>query len=88
MLISTIRQRRLRALELATLSAPTEQMLDQSILRAQTTVRRAWLSLWMTPPGLLLGIGFGAVLDRGEGSGLFAAAGVRAADRRNPVRRC
>lgn len=70
-LISTIRQRRLRALELATLSAPTEQMLDQSILRAQTTVRRAWLSLWMMPPGLLLGLGFGAMLDRGEGSGLL-----------------
>lgn len=70
-LFSTVRQRRLRALELATLGAPTEQMLAQSILRAETTARRAWISLLMIPPGLVLGLGFGAMLDRGQGSGLL-----------------
>ncbi|MGE0178742.1 MAG: hypothetical protein AB7O91_02840 [Sphingomonas sp.] len=72
MLFSTMRQRRLRALELATLNAPTEHMIDQSILRAQTTVKRAGMSLVLTAPAMLLGIGFGAVLDKGSGSGLFA----------------
>jgi hypothetical protein len=71
MLTSTVRQRRLRLLELATLSGSTEHMLDQSIERARTTIRRARLNLLTTPLGLPLGIGFGWALDRGEGSGIY-----------------
>jgi hypothetical protein len=71
MLISTVRQRRLRALELATLSGSTEHMLDQSILRAQATAKRARFSLLLSPLGIPIGIGFGATLDRGPGSGLL-----------------
>lgn len=71
MLISTVRQRRLRLLELATLSGSTEHMLDQSIERARATMRRARLNLLTTPLGLPLGIAFGAALDRGQGSGIY-----------------
>jgi hypothetical protein len=71
MLFSTVRQRRLRALELATLSGSTEHMLDQSIARARATIRRARLNLWMTPLGIPLGIAFGSALDRGERSDIY-----------------
>lgn len=71
MLFGTVRQRRLRALELATLSGSTEHMLDQSILRAEATARRARLSFLLTPLGLPLGLAFGAALDRGQGSDML-----------------
>ncbi|MGQ0660616.1 hypothetical protein [Sphingosinicella sp.] len=71
MLFSTVRQRRLRMIELATLSGSTEHMLDQSIARARATIRRARLNLLTTPLGLPLGIAFGAALDRGQGSGMY-----------------
>jgi hypothetical protein len=71
MLFSTVRQRRLRMIELATLSGSTEHMLDQSIERARATIRRARLNLLTTPLGLPLGIAFGAALDRGQGSGMY-----------------
>ena len=72
MLFSTLRPRRMRAAELATLGGSTEHMLDQSILRAEATVKRAGLSLLLIAPGYALGLGFGAMLDRGQGSGLLA----------------
>lgn len=71
MLFSTVRQRRLRALELATLTGSTEHMLDESILRAEATARRARSSLLLTPLGLPLGLAFGAALDRGQGSNML-----------------
>jgi hypothetical protein len=71
LLYNTVRQRRLRALELATLSGSTEHMLDQSIERAQATIRRTQFNLLTTPLGLPLGIGFGMALDRGQGSGML-----------------
>lgn len=71
MLYSTVRQRRLRMLEFATLSGSTENMLDQSISRTRATIRRAWLNLLTTPLGLPLGIALGAALDRGRGSGIY-----------------
>jgi len=71
MLFSTVRARRLRMLELATLSGSTEHMLEQSIERVRATIRRARLNLLTTPLGLPLGIGLGAALDRGQGSGIY-----------------
>ncbi len=71
MLLNTTRQRRLRMLELATLSGSTEHMLDQSIARVRATIRRARINLLTTPLGLPLGLAFGAALDRGEGSGIY-----------------
>lgn len=71
LLFSTVRQRRLRAIELATLNASTEHMLDQSILRVEATIRRAWLSIVLMPFGLLVGLGFGAAVDLGQGSSLL-----------------
>lgn len=71
MLVSTVRQRRLRALERATLSGSTENMLDQLIVRTEATIRRARLNLLTTPAGIPLGIAFGAALDRGGGSGIY-----------------
>lgn len=67
MLYSTVRQRRLRAVELKTLTGSTERMLDQSIEQAEATAKRSRMNLIMTGPALLLGLGFAAVLDRAGG---------------------
>ena len=64
LLYSTVRQRRLRAIELTTLTGSTERMLDQLIERAEAAAKRSRLSLIMTGPALLLGLGFAAALDR------------------------
>jgi hypothetical protein len=71
MLLSTVRQRRLRALELARLSGSTENMLDQSIARSEAMIRRARINLMTTPLGLPLGIAFGAALDQGDRNGIY-----------------
>ena len=67
LLYSTRRQRRLRAIELETLTGSTERMLDQSIERAEAAAKRSRTSLIMTGPALLLGLGFAAALDRETG---------------------
>jgi len=72
MLFSSVRQRQLRRLELKSLTGSAEEMLDQSIARLQTTVKRTLLNLFVVPPGLALGIAFGAALNSGSGSNLLA----------------
>ncbi len=67
LLYGTVRQRRLRAVELQTLTGSTERMLDQSIERAEAAAKRSLISLIGTGPALLLGLGFAAALDRGAG---------------------
>lgn len=67
MLYSTVRQRRLRAIELQTLTGSTERMLDQSIEQAEAAAKRSRLSLFMSGPALLLGLGFAAAVERGTG---------------------
>jgi hypothetical protein len=67
MLYSTARQRRLRAIELQTLTGSTERMLDQSIEQAEAAAKRSRMNLILTGPALLLGLGFAAVLDRAGG---------------------
>ena len=72
MLFNSIRQRRLRRLELKSLTGSTEEMLDQSIARLRATLKRTRLGLIGAAPGMLIGLGFGAALERGPGSGLLA----------------
>jgi len=71
MLIGTIRQRRLRQEELRTLSGSTQQMLNQTVARLQSTVKRARLNLIGAGPAVLIGIAFGWTLDSGSGSPLL-----------------
>ena len=47
---SNIRQRRLRQVELKGLTGTTEEMLDQSIARVETTLRHHKVTLYGTPP--------------------------------------
>lgn len=67
LLYSTRRQQRLRAIELETLTGSTERMLDQMIAQAEATAKRSRMNLIMTGPGLLLGLGFAAALERETG---------------------
>ena len=69
MLVSGMRQRQLRRLELKSLTGSTEEMLDQSIARVEATLKRNRLSLISFLPGLAIGISFAAALD-GDGRGL------------------
>lgn len=64
MLVSSVRQRQLRTLELRGLAGSTEEMLDQSIARLEATAKRARIALFLSPPGFLLGLAFAAALDR------------------------
>ena len=50
LLISNIRQRRLRRVELMGLTGTTEDMLDQSIARVEATLRHHKVTLYGTPP--------------------------------------
>ena len=52
---SNIRQRKLRQVELRSLTGGTEEMLDQSIERVEATVKRTRFSLYALGPALLLG---------------------------------
>jgi len=64
LLVSNIRQRRLRQVELRSLTGTTEDMLNQSIDRVETTLKHTRFTLTAVGPSLLIG-------------GLFAAsAGV------------
>ena len=72
MLYSSVRQRHFRKLELKSLTGSAEDMIDQSIARIEATVKRTRLGLIGSAPAMMIGIGFGAVLDRGSGSGLLA----------------
>jgi hypothetical protein len=53
LLASNIRLRRLRQVELMGLTGTTENMLDQSITRVETTVRHHKFTLYTLPPVLL-----------------------------------
>ena len=55
LLVSQIRQRRQRKLELMSLTGTAEQMLDQSIARIQTTVRQNRWTLAAMGPGFAIG---------------------------------
>ena len=55
LLFSNIRLRKVRRIELGHLTGSTEEMLDQSITRVETTVRHHRFSLIGVVPGLLVG---------------------------------
>lgn len=67
MLISTIYQRRLRQTELKALTGSSEEMLDQSIERLTATRKRVAFGLLLAIPGVLIGLGFGAVVENDAG---------------------
>lgn len=55
LLLTQRRQRRLRAVELKSLTGSTEEMLEQSIARTQAALKRNWFSLIGMGPATLLG---------------------------------
>lgn len=75
MLGSSLRQRQLRRLELKGLTGTTEEMLDQSIARAEATLKRNRLSLISVAPGLFVGYLFAAALDP-DGQWLSVSGGT------------
>ena len=66
---SNVRLRRLRQVELETLTGSTEDMIDQSIRRIETTLRYRYFSLLAVGPGLRIGI----ILGAGAGGNRLAA---------------
>ena len=75
LLVSQIRQRRLRQMELRSLSGTTEDMLDQSVERVEATLRHNRLSLIAIGPVLGLALLFAATADAGDGPLLGGPAG-------------
>ena len=75
MLGSSLRQRQLRRLELRSLGGTTEDMLQQSIARAEATLKRNRLSLISAVPGLFVGYLFAAALDP-DGQWLSVSGGT------------
>jgi hypothetical protein len=71
LLVSNIRLRRVRRIELEHLTGGTEEMLDQSIARVETTARHQRFSLMGVIPGLLAG---GLVAYASQGRALLSAA--------------
>jgi Mg2+/citrate symporter len=69
---SNIRQRRLRRVELRSLSGGTEDMLDQSIERVETALKHNRVSILGMGPVLLIGIVF-ATTAEGRIASLFPA---------------
>lgn len=64
LLYGLVRQRRLREAELHSFTGSAEEMLDQSIVRVQATLKRAKFGAVMMPSGLILGLAFGYFSDR------------------------
>ncbi|HWT12964.1 MAG TPA: hypothetical protein VN231_09445 [Allosphingosinicella sp.] len=65
LLVSNVRQRRLRQVELRSLTGSTEDMLDQSIERIEATVGHNRISLIATGPVFGLAMLFAAAAERG-----------------------
>jgi hypothetical protein len=68
---SNIRQRNLRQVELRSLTGSTEDMLDQTIDRIETTLKHNRLSLIAGGPGMLLGLMVASTADRDGVGSLF-----------------
>ena len=68
---SNIRQRNLRQVELRSLTGSTEDMLDQTIERIETTLKHNRLSLIAGGPGMLLGLMVASTADRDGVGSLF-----------------
>jgi hypothetical protein len=68
LLVSNVRLRRLRQIELRSLTGSTEDMLDQSIERVENTLKYQRFSLIAIGPGLLVGYLLAWSTDRSMGS--------------------
>ncbi len=66
LLFSNIRLRKVRRLELQHLTGSTEEMLDQSIARVETTVRHHRFSLLALLPAILVGVLVAAFVSQGR----------------------
>ena len=64
LLVSQIRQRKLRAAELKSLTGSSEEMLDQSIERVQLSLKRSRFGAIALGPGFLLGLLVAYAADR------------------------
>lgn len=72
LIASHYRQRRMRQEELKSLTGTAEEMLDQSIARVQSTLRRARYQLLAIVPGLLIGLAVAGVADRGSSAQILS----------------
>ena len=79
LLYGNIRQRRIRQVELRSLTGTTEDMLDQSIERVEATIKHSRVTLIGMIPTLIVGVVFMAVVQ-GE-----AIISLQSAIRSNPV---
>ncbi len=81
LLYSNLRQRRLRQVELRSLTGGTEEMLDQSIERVEATRKRNWFSAIVLAPGVAVGALFASFVAPQGGEeylpAIFAESGVR-----------
>jgi len=75
LLLSHLRQRKLRAVELKELAGSTEEMIEQSINRVETAMKRNRFTLIGFTPSLLIGVGFASAVDDRGGIGLSVIAG-------------
>jgi hypothetical protein len=72
LLITQVRQRRLRAAELKSLTGTSEEMLDQLIDRVRHTLKRSRLGLILAVPGILTGLLVGHVFEGSSGGEIAA----------------
>ena len=77
LLLNSVRQRRLREVELRSLTGSTEDMLDQSIERVETTVRHNRWSLIGIGPACGLAMIFAATADGGKLRGALGMPWLR-----------
>jgi hypothetical protein len=68
LLVSQVRQRRVRRIELKSLTGTTEEMLDQSIGRIRTTIRHNRFTLLAMCPGLIIGYLVASAAGRSVGT--------------------
>ncbi len=72
LLASQIRSRRLRQVELKVLSGSTEEMLDQSIARLDSALKRTRFHLTLLLPGLAFGLLVASLVDDPLEPGMFS----------------
>ena len=78
LLYGNIRQRRLRQVELRSLTGSAENMLQQSIERVETTLRHHRLTPFVLGPAILVGVLFGVAVDPSGMSALHDTPLLRA----------
>jgi hypothetical protein len=72
LLLSQMRQRRLRQWELQSLTREPETMIQRSIARVESTLKRAWWGAVVIGPATLFGVIFAFIADEGNGQGALS----------------